>query len=166
MKDSTVVEENIDGVATFSGDKIDECGKIISNSMKWSVAASVIPVPTLDLIAIGATQANMIAEISKVYGSSIPKEVVRTTISVLLGVLAPVGASAIVVNGAMKFLPGYGTLISGVSMATFAAASTYAIGKIFVAHYEGGGTFADFKPEVIAEKLKAEFNAAKNTVKA
>lgn len=142
-------------------DKIEQSGKLISDAMKWSVAASVIPVPKLDLIAIAAVQANMVSEIAKIYGSTLPKQAVKATVSVLLGTLAPLGATSLVLGATAKYLPGYGSIIGGVSLASFAAASTYAVGKVFVGHFENGGTFADFDVKSITSKLKEEFSRAK-----
>ena len=139
---------------------LEKAGKFISDAMKWSVAASVIPVPNLDLVAIGAVQANMVSEIANVYGSKLSKQAVKASVSVLLGVLAPVGATSVVVSSTMKFFPGYGSIIGGVSLAGFAAASTYAIGKVFVAHFENGGTLADFDVNAVTAKLKEEFSKA------
>jgi uncharacterized protein (DUF697 family) len=139
---------------------LEQAGKFISDAMKWSVAASVIPVPNLDLVAIGAVQANMVSEIAHVYGSKLSKQAVKATVSVLLGVLAPVGATSVVVSSTMKFFPGYGSIIGGVSLAGFAAASTYAIGKVFVAHFENGGTLADFDVNAVTARLKREFRNA------
>lgn len=144
-----------------NSEQIEQSGKIISDAMKWSVAASVIPVPNLDLVGIAAVQANMVSDIARVYGSSLPKQAVKATVSVLLGTLAPVGATSIVVGSTAKYLPGYGSLIGGLSLAGFAAASTYAIGKVFVGHFENGGTLADFDVKSVTAKLKEEFSKAK-----
>jgi uncharacterized protein (DUF697 family) len=141
--------------------QIEQAGKIISDAMKWSVAASVIPVPNLDLVGIAAVQVNMVSEIAKVYGSTLPKQAVKATVSVLLGTLAPVGATSVVLGATAKYLPGYGSLIGGVSLAGFAAASTYAIGKVFVGHFENGGTLATFDVKSVTSKLKEEFSKAK-----
>jgi uncharacterized protein (DUF697 family) len=147
-------------VNTSSSTNLDQAGKLISDAMKWSVAASVIPVPNLDLVAIAAVQANMVGEIAKLYGSTLPKQAVKATVSVLLGTLAPVGATSVVVSSTVKYFPGYGSIIGGVSLAGFAAASTYAIGKVFVGHFENGGTLADFNVNAITGKLKEEFSKA------
>ncbi len=148
-------------VVIDNSEQLDQAGKIISDAMKWSVAASVIPVPNLDLVGIAAVQANMVSDIAKIYGSSLPKQAVKATVSVLLGTLAPVGATSVVVGSTVKFWPGYGSLIGGISLAGFAAASTYAIGKVFVGHFENGGTLADFDVKSVTAKLKEEFSKAK-----
>ena len=44
-----------------------------------------------------------------------------------------------------------GTIASGVSTAVFAGASTFAVGKVFIEHFESGGTFLTFDPERVLE---------------
>ena len=61
----------------------------------------------------------------------------------------------------MKFIPGGGTIIGSVGISVFGAASTYAIGKVFVRHFEGGGTIASFSADAAKDELKKEVFAAK-----
>ncbi len=42
-------------------------------------------------------------------------------------------------------------------MVLFCGASTWALGKVFIQHFESGGTFLDFKPEEVKEYFKAQF---------
>ena len=35
--------------------------------------------------------------------------------------------------------------------------STWALGKVFIQHFESGGTFLDFDPEEVKEYFKAQF---------
>ncbi|MEZ5671856.1 MAG: hypothetical protein R3E08_05540 [Thiotrichaceae bacterium] len=41
-------------------------------------------------------------------------------------------------------------------------AATYAIDKVFVQHFESGGTFLDFDPEAVREHFAAEFAKGKD----
>jgi len=54
-----------------------------------------------------------------------------------------------------------GSVIGAVSFSAFGAAASYAIGKIFVRHFEAGGTIESFQPEFVEEDLKKEFKAAR-----
>jgi uncharacterized protein (DUF697 family) len=53
----------------------------------------------------------------------------------------------------VKLVPIIGQSSGTISTALIGAASTYAVGKIFVEHFESGGTFLDFDEE----KAKAHF---------
>jgi sugar phosphate isomerase/epimerase len=50
-----------------------------------------------------------------------------------------------------------GTFVGTPSMVLFCGASTYALGKVFVQHFESGGTFLDFEPAKVKEYFQKEF---------
>jgi len=64
------------------------------------------------------------------------------------------------VGSSLKLIPGGGTLLGSASVAAFSAAATYAIGKVFVRHFENGGTLQNFSAEKIQDELKDEFASA------
>jgi uncharacterized protein (DUF697 family) len=140
--------------------RLDEAAKIISSGVKWSAASAVIPVTGLDLLGIAAVQVNMVGDLSNLYGTSLQKESIRGIVSALIGTLLPSTASQAVVSSSAKWLPGYGTIVGIVSLGAFASAATYAIGKIFVKHFEGGGTLANFSAEAVKDDLRKEFKKA------
>lgn len=139
---------------------LDAASEIISSSTKWSVVASLIPIPYLDIASLGVIQANMILDLSRVYDQPVSKRAVQSVVAVLFGTLAPSGAAQYALTASAKFIPGYGSAISAVTLATFGAAATFAIGKIFVRHYENGGTFDDFSATEVQADLKKEFSKA------
>jgi uncharacterized protein (DUF697 family) len=139
--------------------KIEAAANLISAATKWSVAASVIPVPTLDVLAVGAVQVNLVTDLAHLYGSTFKQESVKAVVSALLGMLVPAGAASVVV----KLVPGIGTIAGIISLAGFSAAATYAIGKVFVAHFENGGTLDNFSPEAVKADLQKEFKKAAKT---
>jgi uncharacterized protein (DUF697 family) len=141
--------------------KLNRVGEIISSSVKWSAAAGAVPLPMLDLIALGAVQTRMLMDLSELYGHSFGKESARAIVSVLLGTLVPGIAAGALVGSAVKTAPIGGTIAGIASMAAFGAAATYAIGKVFARHLAGGGKPGAFSAEAIAEDLKAEFKGAK-----
>jgi uncharacterized protein (DUF697 family) len=137
--------------------RLDRAGEIIATATKWSVAAAFVPVPYLDLAALAGIQTNMVVKLSNAYGETISSESVRGIISVLLGTLLPANLASTTVSATAKFFPGFGSLIGVASLAAFGSAATYAVGKVFVRHFEHGGTVASFKAETVKEDLKAEF---------
>jgi uncharacterized protein (DUF697 family) len=134
-----------------------EASKIIYSAMTWSAAAGVVPVPALDLIALATVQGKMVADLSSLYGERATNEVARGLVSVLLGTLAPAGLTGAVASSGLKATPVIGPVLGAISMAGFSSAATYAIGKVFVRHFEGGGNLLDFSPKSVEEDLKAEF---------
>jgi len=58
----------------------------------------------------------------------------------------------------LKFIPKIGTVLGGISTSTIGAASTYAVGQVFMQHFDQGGTLLDFeeKGKEVVAKLKEE----------
>jgi len=138
-----------------------EAARVISTAVKWSAGASIVPVPYVDLLALGAVQVKMVRDLAQVYGLDAEGETLKGVISALLGTLAPAAISGGLLGSALKVVPVGGTIIGSVGLAAFGSAATYAIGKIFVTHFEKGGTLKTFSAEAIEADLKKEFAAAK-----
>src|SRR5690606_15888195 len=69
--------------------------------------------------------------------------------------LARIGARAI------KFIPGVGSVLGGVTLAVLSGASTYALGEVFKRHFETGGTFLDFDVERLKKYYNEKFEKGK-----
>ena len=135
----------------------ETAANIIVSAMKWSAAASIVPVPVLDIVALGAVQTRMVMDLSDLYGETASKQSARALVSILLGSLFPGVAAGLVGVSFFKSAPVVGTLVGAGAMAGFGAAATYAIGKVFVKHFEGGGSIASFNPADVKDELAAEF---------
>lgn len=142
--------------------RLDDASELIVSAAKWSAAAALVPVPYVDLAALAAVQTKLILDLSDLYGEKPSKQAVNGVVSVLLGTLLPVGASQVTVSVLSKFIPGYGTALGAVSMVGFGSTATYAIGRVFVRHFENGGSLSTFSVENVKSELKKEFAAASN----
>jgi hypothetical protein len=49
-------------------------------------------------------------------------------------------------------------------MPTLAGASTYAVGRVFIQHFECGGTILSFDPEKVRAHFEKEFEEGKKVV--
>lgn len=139
--------------------RLDRVAGIISSNCKWAAAAGFIPVPYLDMAGLAAIQVKMVNELAKEYGKTLKQEAVRASVSTLLGTLATAGLAAPVAMTTLKIIPGLGVVAGGISLGALGAAATYAIGKVFVNHFEGGGTLADFDAEKVKEDVKSAFTS-------
>ena len=121
--------------------KAQQAEKIMHDHLPWAMGAGLIPVPLVDLATITGIQLKMIAKISRVYGVPFAENRAKSIIAALLGSL---GSSSIAVGtlGSMvKSIPGFGTWLGAATMPVASGAFTYAIGKVFIQHFESGGTF-------------------------
>ena len=138
-----------------------EAAQVIASAVKWSAAAAVVPLPYIDILALGTVQVKMVRDLAKVYGLDAESETLKGVVSALLGSIAPAAISGGLLGSAIKIVPVGGTIIGSAGLAAFGSAATYAIGKVFVAHFEKGGTLKSFSAEAIEADLKKEFAAAK-----
>jgi uncharacterized protein (DUF697 family) len=134
----------------------ESANSIIKNHMIWSMGAGFIPVPIADLFAVSAIQLDMIRQLCKVYDIDFKQTEGKAMITTLTGSgLARLGARAV------KFIPGVGSILGGVTMAALSGASTYALGEVFKKHFETGGTFLDFDPERLKKYYNEKFEKGK-----
>lgn len=122
----------------------------------WSMGAGFIPVPIADVFAVGAIQLDMIRQLCNLYEVNYKDTEGKAVISSMTGsIIARVGARAI------KFIPGVGTVVGGVTLAILSGASTYALGEVFKKHFETGGTFLDFDPKRLKKVYDEMFEKGK-----
>lgn len=139
-----------------------QAAQVISSAVKWSAGGAIVPIPYIDLLAIATVQAQMVNKLAKIYGQETDDRLAKNIITGLLGALAPAAVSTALVGSSFKLLPGVGSILGSVSMAAFAAGSTYAIGKAFASHFANGGSLFNFDPDAIQEDLERDFAAAQN----
>jgi uncharacterized protein (DUF697 family) len=128
---------------------------VVKRLSLWSGAAGLIPVPFVDLAAVGGVQIEMLRRISKIYGVPFSKNSGKAVIAGIAGSMIP-ASSGIGASSMIKGVPGIGTAISALTMPTLSVGATFAIGMAFIQHFASGGTLLDFDPPDYKEFLKAE----------
>jgi uncharacterized protein (DUF697 family) len=108
-----------------------------------SIATGLIPVPVVDFLGIASIQLNLLKNLSELYEIPFSKDIVKNLIGALVGATVP----SLYLSSLVKFIPVVGLGTGAVSTSVIAAASTYAIGKVFNRHFSEGGTFLTFDPE-------------------
>jgi uncharacterized protein (DUF697 family) len=132
--------------------------QVVDRFALYSGAAGLIPVPVVDVAAVGGVQLQMLRRLSEIYGVPFSDNRGKSIIASLAGALIPAGTAtgtAVGVGSMLKGLPGIGTLIGAVTMPAFSAGATYAIGKLFIQHFASGGTLLDFNPPDYREFIKS-----------
>lgn len=116
--------------------------EIIMDHVMWSAGTALIPVPFLDTVAVTAIELKMLRKLCKHYGMEFSKHRGKSLIAALIG-----GFHAGMLTGSFfKAIPVFGLAGVIVPMAVISGAITYAVGKVFVQHFEAGGTLLDFEP--------------------
>lgn len=133
----------------------------VNNYVWWSMGAGLIPVPFVDLAAVSGVQLKMLADLSRHYHIEFSESRGKAIIGSLLGYIVPNALSWGTTSTILKVIPGVGGIMGGVSMAIFSGASGYALGKVFVQHYESGGTLLTFDPEKVRDYYQQSFEEGK-----
>jgi uncharacterized protein (DUF697 family) len=137
-------------------DKRTEASKIVRNHMLGSVAAGILPIPLLDIGILGGIQLRMVRKLASLYDVDFSEQRANAIIGSIAGIsLAMTGVSF------MKMIPGIGQALMGVSALTLPPASTYAIGQVFIKHFESGGTFLTFDAERAKKDYQEELENGK-----
>jgi uncharacterized protein (DUF697 family) len=153
-----------EGVASVTVPMTDEerdeaASKLVDRFSLWSGAAGLIPVPLVDIFAVGGVQLEMLRRLSEIYGVPFSDNRGKSLIASLAGSVIPASTATTTVVGvssALKAVPGVGTVISAFTMPAFSACATYVIGKVFIQHFASGGTLLDFNPPDYREFIKAQ----------
>lgn len=146
--------------------------KLIYNHTLGAMGIGLIPLPLIDIGALTALQIRLICKLSQLYGQSFSHDKAKNIIGALIGSLTSVSL-AVPVGSLIKFIPIVGHTVSVLVMPASGGASTYALGKVFVQHYESGGTFLSFDPaavkahfaELLREGRKFTSNLGKSSAK-
>lgn len=142
--ESTAVSPTPASDEAATSERLAAAERIVKQNVYWSMGCGAVPVPVVDLVGIGGLQIRMLKQLSDLYGVKFSDHLARNIVAALIGTLGARALTVATVGSFIKTLPFAGALIGGiVAMPVIAGASTYAIGRVFVRHFELGGTFED-----------------------
>jgi uncharacterized protein (DUF697 family) len=127
-----------------------QANAVVAKHVKWAAGLSLVPVPVLDLAFIIGAQVKMLSELADVYDLKFSRSTAGSLITSLIGGLGAGALAGTTTSLFAKFLPWNGLILgatSVASLAAMAAATTYAVGKIFTMHFASGGTLFTFDPK-------------------
>jgi len=141
--------------STSPGERDELATRLIERFALWSGVAGLVPIPFVDVAAVGGLQIQMLRRLSQIYGVPFSKNRGKAVIASLAGSLIP-AASGIGAVSMLKTVPIAGTIAGAVVMPALSAGATFAIGKAFVQHFASGGTLLDFNPPDYRDFVKAQ----------
>ncbi|GAB6040672.1 hypothetical protein JCM17961_13460 [Endothiovibrio diazotrophicus] len=130
-----------------------------------SMAVGLVPVPVLDVAALIGIQMKMVHSLCNEYGVPFKEKVGRSIITSLIGGILPTVATVSLAS-VVKIIPGFGSLAGGASMSILGGALTYAVGRVFISHFEKNGTLDDLDPAQYREDLKSAVEEGKDVAAA
>src|SRR5262250_3695704 len=155
-KDPGTTGSDTTGMTEEERDQV--ASKLVDRFSLWSGAAGLIPIPLVDMAAVGGVQLQMLRRLSEIYGVPFSENRGKSIIASLAGAVIPASTAtttAVGVGSLVKSFPGVGTAIGALTMPVFSAGATYVIGKVFIQHFASGGTLLDFNPPDYREFIKA-----------
>jgi uncharacterized protein (DUF697 family) len=125
---------------------------VVKRFARMTMGTALIPLPLVDWVAGTAVQMKMIKTLSELYRVEFSEQRTRAIIGSLIG-----GFHIGLLTGSIfKAVPVIGLAGGVVSLAALSYGITYALGVIFIRHFEAGGTLLNFN----TQKARREFPQA------
>ena len=160
MADEAVTTGVAAGAAQLTDAQRDAAAsELVDRLSLWSGAAGLLPIPLVDVAAVGGVQLYMLRKLSEIYGVPFPDNLGKSVIASLAGSVLPASTAVtttMTVGSMLKALPGVGWAIGALTMPALSAGATYIIGKVFIQHFASGGTLLDFNPPDYREFIKSQ----------
>jgi uncharacterized protein (DUF697 family) len=125
----------------------------------WSAFGGLVPVPVLDVLAVGGIQLQMLRRLARIYDIPFSENAGKSVVASLMGSIFPASAASSAAMGAgsaIKAVPVLGTAIGTFVMPSLSAGATFIIGKVFMQHFASGGTLLDFNAPDYREFIKTQ----------
>jgi uncharacterized protein (DUF697 family) len=159
QKPSASMSSDTEAMASASADAPEErdqvASKLVDRFAIWSGVAGLVPLPVVDVLAVGGLQVQMLRRLSQIYNVEFSENRGKALIAALAGCMIP-ATSGMGAASALKAVPVVNILAAGFVMPVLSAGATFAIGKAFIQHFESGGTLLDFNPPDYREFVKAQ----------
>ena len=163
-QDTAKISETIDELETnlhavASALRRSEAQNIVETNVITSMASGLIPVPIFDMISLTNIQFHMIQTLAEHY--EIPADNINKSLitSLIFGSLPAI--SILGLGSFFKSIPGIGSLAGSGSVSIISGAISYAVGQVFIRHFQEGGTLEDFNPVSAKEYFNEQFKAGK-----
>ncbi len=116
-----------------------------------SMAAGILLLPGIDTVAILGIQVKMLHTLCRIYNIPFSENAGKSLISGLIGSLGSATVARGTFGSLVKLIPVFGPLAGSVAMPIISGGATYAVGKIFMRHFENGGSILDFNGERVRQ---------------
>lgn len=93
---------------------------------------------------MSAVHLTMIEELTREYGIKFRPHLAKAILASTLSGYAAYHVDAFVTASVAKFIPGLGSFFAMVTLPSIAGGLTYALGRVFIRHFEQGGSLLDF----------------------
>ncbi len=127
--------------------------RLVVHYRRWTIAMATAPLPLVDAALVSGLQIRMLSRLARLYGVPFERVQVVSLLSALFGGWTPYTITTGFAGAAARLAPELGTVIGIATSIGTSVLATETIGKMFVQHFEEGGTFLDFEPRKYRERL-------------
>ena len=109
----------LDAAAMTDQERDEAASKLVDRFSLWSGAAGLIPIPFVDMAAVGGVQLQMLRRLSEIYGVPFSENRGKSVLASVAGAVIPASTAtttAVGVGSLVKSLPGVGTAIGALTM--------------------------------------------------
>ena len=114
--------------------------RIVHRYMAMSAGAALIPFAGVDVAALAGIHIGLIKELCEHYDIDFTEHTARNVLIGVAGSIIPGTVGSILGRKILGALPMGSALFGWGLMSAGSAAFSYAIGRLFIEHFEGGGT--------------------------
>src|SRR6266852_1780507 len=114
-KDSAEVPTGPVATETTDAARDELASQLVDRLSLWSGAAGLIPLPLVDMAAVGGVQLHMLRRLSEIYGIPFSENRGKSILASVAGAVIP-ASTATTTGSLMKSLPGIGTVIGALTM--------------------------------------------------
>jgi uncharacterized protein (DUF697 family) len=148
--------ENVTEVREERLDRQPSAMELVKRHVLYAAAVGLAPIPLINAAGVAVVSFKLVRDLATLYDVPFQRDRVKSIVSALVGgiVSTEAGVSSI---GIVKGLPLLGGALCFAAVPAFAGAATYAIGKVFIKHFESGGTFLDLDPAKVKSYFSEQF---------
>lgn len=129
--------------------------KALRDSVYASMGIGILPLPLVNVAAVTANNLNLVRKLAGLYGVEFKESIAKKIIIAVTGAGAGVLATPLV-EMAVIGIPLVGLPLAVGTMPMLNGMTTYALGRMFVTHFERGGSFIGAN----ADTMKEDFTEA------
>lgn len=137
--------------------------KLKRNHILAAMGVGLVPIPLVDMVALIGVEIDLIRKLSIEYNIPFKQDRGKSIVTSLFGGLLTTEIGFAVAS-LIKCIPVIGLTAGAVTMPVVSGAATYGIFKVFVQHFESGGTFLDLDPVKVKAYFKEQFTKGKDVV--
>ena len=121
--------------------------RIVYRFMAVSAGAALIPAPGVDVAVLAGIHVTLIKKLCDHYAVSFSEHTARNLLIAISASVIPGTVGSMMGRKALRLLPALARRVGWAFVSASSAAFSYGIGRLFIHHFEAGGTLLDFDPK-------------------